>query len=83
MLDLRATARLWALPQHYIKEKKGATGGGTREQINMIFGSVKQRNSKSQAVEGVGGGALQQGCASCSLSLIGSLLSGCSETRMN
>lgn len=37
----------------------------------MIVSSVRQRDIKSQAVEGVGGGALQQRCKSCSLSLIG------------
>lgn len=52
-------------------------GGGnrrSREQLNVIFGSRRQRDSRSQAVEGVGGGgggALQQRCRSCSFALIG------------
>lgn len=41
------------------------------------MGFWRQRDSKSQAVEGVGGGALQQRCKSCSLSLI-----GCFAVRM-
>ena len=32
---------------------------------------MRQRDGKSQAVEGVAGGALQQRCQSCTLSLIG------------
>lgn len=46
-------------------------GGETSERLHLMFGGVRQRNGKSQASEGVGGGALQQCCKGESLSLIG------------
>lgn len=59
-----------------LKRRRGLWAGGgrgerSREQLNVIFGSRRHRDSKSQAVEGVGGGALQQRCRSCGSALIG------------
>lgn len=65
---------LSALLHHNVRgktEREEATrrgrGGETSERLNLMFGGVRQRDSKgrnwkSQATEGVGGGALQQCC---------------------
>lgn len=67
------TAAVW---EKRLKGRKLKGGEETSGRLNITFGGVRQRatkrrNWKSEAMERVGGGALQQCCKGYSLSLIG------------